>query len=320
MGLVIPFVFPFSDDICLDSALARIPKKTRLLVFKILELIRNLCSMQGNSVLYATSGILRGSGSSWRIYYTLIDNEPAILIARDTIAKMFGVSAMAVQKFIINYNFPTFEVTLQPANKRKLRTLTLLSTAVSYWKYLSKRRKLSHLPTRTDARWQKFMADCENLKYAEVLPEPEAVQDSDYLCTPDYDFEENISEEGVLFDCFFESIGMLSVVVDRQGKYWITPQSGLSVIDASTEWLDKEMKRSAKKNRVLRQRGFSGKYSQHLYKAERGNFCRVTTLSFEDWLTIWAYFALQKNQKALALLKLLAQKSLAELLKDKRLN
>ncbi|MFB2920341.1 hypothetical protein ACE1CB_18015 [Aerosakkonema sp. BLCC-F2] len=276
--------------------------------------------MQGNSVLYATSGLLRGGGSSWRIYYTFIDNQPAILIARGTIAKMFGVSAMAVQKFIINYKFPTFEVTLQPPNKSKLRTLTLLSTAVYYWKYLSKRKKLSHLSTRTDARWEKFMADCENFKYAELFPEPEAVQDSDYVCTPDYDFEEDMSEYGVLCDCFFESIGMLSVVVDRQGKYWISPQSGLSVIDASTEWLDKDLKLSAKKNRLLQQRGFSGRYCQLIYQTPHGHICCDTTLSFEDWLTIWGYFALQKNQKALALLKLLAQKPLAKLLKEKSHN
>lgn len=268
--------------------------------------------MQENSVLYVTSDILRGGGSSWRIYRAVIEKKPVVLIARDTIAKMFKVSVTEVQKFIISYNFPTFEARLKPANKSKQKTLTLLSTAVEYWKYLYKRKQLTHLHSRTDERWKKFMAYCETLKCAEASQEQEPIQVPEYNCTPNDNFE--LIQSSRLFECFIESVGILSVVVDRWGKYWISPQSGLSVINAPAEWLNKELQRSAKRNRILQQRGFSGKYYQHLCKAPHGHVCHLTTLSFEDWLTIWAYFALQKNQKALVLLKLLAQKDIMSFL------
>lgn len=281
------------------------------------EFNKNLCSKQVRSALYVTSSILRGGGSSWTIYNALIGDEPAILIARDTIAKMFGVSAIAVQKFIINSNLATFEATLLPQKKRKQMALTLLSTAVYYWKYLFRKGLLSHLPTRTDERWKKFMADCETLKSGEFLPDMQNfVPGAESSCKPCYDLE--LVESSTLLECPIESVGILDVVIDRHSQYWIPPQSGLSVIGVPLGWLDNELKLSAKKNRILQQRGFSGRYCHHLCQVPPGGLRYITTLPLEDWLAIWAYFALHQNEKALTLLKLLAQKSIQHFLSQIR--
>ncbi|OKH35711.1 hypothetical protein NIES2119_19635 [[Phormidium ambiguum] IAM M-71] len=282
------------------------------------ELNNSFGFMPEINFLNVTRSVLRGGGSSWRIYYASISGEIITLIARHTIAKMFEVSTTTVQKYIINYNLPILQVKLLAPNKRKQISLTLLSTAVHYWKHLYKTRQLSHLPKRTDESWKKFMADCENLNCQKILQQSNAIQNFD--CSNKLSKNCDSVQFGVLFDCLIESIGTLSVIVDLQHNYWITLHSGLSVIDASPEWLDKDLKFSPKKKRLLQQRGFSGKYEQHFYRNPHGHICCDTTLSFGDWLIIWAYFAFQKNQKSITLLKLLAQKSLTELVTNKKHN
>jgi hypothetical protein len=91
----------------------------------------------------------------------------------------------------------------------------------------------------------------------------------------------------------------LQVLILQSGEYYIEYREGLKCIQHNTNWL---MHYSPKKAKTLSALRISKDIVECRVRMEKG-FERVYSLSLQDWLSLWEYFANQKNRYAIALFK-----------------
>ncbi len=95
----------------------------------------------------------------------------------------------------------------------------------------------------------------------------------------------------------------LQVLILQSGEYHIEYREGLKCIQHNTNWL---IHYSPKKAKTLSALKISPDIVECQVRMEKG--CEsVYSLSIQDWLSLWEYFAKQKNRYAIALLKACAK-------------
>ncbi|MBD2200535.1 MULTISPECIES: hypothetical protein [Calothrix] len=95
----------------------------------------------------------------------------------------------------------------------------------------------------------------------------------------------------------------IQILVLQSGEYYIEYQEGLKCIQHHTNWL---VNYSPKKARTLSSLKISPDIVECQVRMQKG-FQSMYSLSIKDWLSLWEYFAKQKNRYAIALLKACAK-------------
>ncbi|WP_143598254.1 hypothetical protein [Tolypothrix sp. NIES-4075] len=244
---------------------------------------------------------LRWQQYSWTAY-KLTTGE--LVFSDRQMALAVGQSKKAAQDFVRNNNLNTILVQLP---NRTLMRANPLSTVAAYWKsllaldlitnssnlfnweeFLEWVEKSASKFLKSESPISKFKIDTQNLKTV-VSAQPIKLQLQDELVTSNQNLE-------------------LEVLVLFSGEYRISYQSGLAVIGTNLNWL-KALKNSPRKLRALENKGFSG-LSKLCYVHTSSCVREIETLSIDDWLTIWEYFANHNNTKASAVLKACAKESI----------
>jgi hypothetical protein len=106
----------------------------------------------------------------------------------------------------------------------------------------------------------------------------------------------------------------LEILRLNTGEFRVSLASTLEIIGNNQQWFE-TLNHSHSKLKRLRSKGFSGQiiicqieHKQRIYEVE--------TISFNDCLTIWEYFANKGNRQATAILKACARTSLVAHIKD----
>ncbi len=99
----------------------------------------------------------------------------------------------------------------------------------------------------------------------------------------------------------------LEVLVMPSGEYRIGYEEGLNCIQSNPNWL---LENSPKKARTLAKLNLSPCPVKCLVAVSEG-LKQIYTLSCDDWLSIWEYFANKGNRRATAILKACAKESIA---------
>lgn len=245
---------------------------------------------------------LRWQQYSWTAYKLPIGQ---LVFSDRQMALAVGQSKKAAQDFVHNNNLNTILVQLPNGTQMRANPL---STVAAYWKSLLKLGLITNFSNSFDweefLEWveksaskflktegcsiSKFKTDTQNLKTV-VSAQPIKLQLQDGLATSNQNLQ-------------------LEVLVLFSGEYRINYQSGLAVIGTNSNWL-KELKNSPRKLRSIENKGFSG-LSKFCYVHTSNGVQEIETLSIDDWLTIWEYFANHGNTKASAVLKACAKESL----------
>ncbi|GAB1544612.1 hypothetical protein NUACC21_72880 [Scytonema sp. NUACC21] len=214
-----------------------------------------------------------------------------------------GQSKKAAQDFVRSNNLNTILVQLP---NHTLMRANPLSTVVAYWKSLLELGLVTSCSNSFN--WEEFLEWVEQsaskfLK-SEICPISQFKTDTQNLRTV-------VSAQPIKLQLqgSYSTINLeLEVLAIFSGEYRISYQSGLAVIGTNPNWL-KELKNSPRKLRTLKNKGFSG-LSIFCYVHTPNGVQEMETLSIDDWLTIWEYFANHGNTKASAVLKACAKESL----------
>jgi hypothetical protein len=102
------------------------------------------------------------------------------------------------------------------------------------------------------------------------------------------------------------------------GEFRISLGSTLEVIGNNKHWIE-TLNYSQSKLKRLRHKGFSGEIITCQIQ-QQNLTSEIETISFNDCLTIWEYFANKCNRQATAILKACARKSLSTLVKEAFIN
>ncbi|KAB8313902.1 hypothetical protein SD81_040760 [Tolypothrix campylonemoides VB511288] len=214
-----------------------------------------------------------------------------------------GQSKEAALDFVRSNNLNTILVQLP---NRTLMKANPLSTVAAYWKSL---HQLGFTNCSNSFNWKEFLEWVEqsaskSLK-SELCPISKFKMDTQNLKTV-------VSAQPIklqLQNSYTSNQNLqLEVLALSSGEYRISHQSGLAVIGTNLNWL-KELKNSPRKLRTLENKGFTG-LSKFCYVHTPDGAQEIETLSLDDWLTIWEYFANHSNTKASAVLKACAKESI----------
>ncbi len=102
----------------------------------------------------------------------------------------------------------------------------------------------------------------------------------------------------------------LEVLILPDKEYRISFWAGLTIIGLFPNWLI-QLPNCANKLERLKKRGYSGLSKQCSIQTPEGSKI-VESLSLDDWLTIWEFFACRGNGKAAAILKACAKENIPQ--------
>lgn len=213
----------------------------------------------------------------------------------------------AAKEFVIKRNLNTVLVQLP---NHKLAYFNTLATVATYWKHLLASGEMPEsINSTTD--WENLIKALEdaslhpNIKLR-LLPR----LDENHEVSVKAREPVSISAQPLLLNLQMNSKATLrlEVLALSTGEYRISQLSGLAAVGAFSNWLS-ELNNSSRKLNALRKRGFEGKTVTCHIHTPTGRRTLVT-LSVDDWLTIWEYFANRGNTKATAILKACAKESI----------
>jgi hypothetical protein len=91
-----------------------------------------------------------------------------------------------------------------------------------------------------------------------------------------------------------------------KNKLYISVNEGLRLIGVDINWIPDDPK--DRRGIILKKINFSFDRKLFCYQIENsGKYIFVEAYSYQDWLTLWEYFAKRGNSRAMSVLKWLAQ-------------
>ncbi|QLE59789.1 hypothetical protein [Nostoc sp. TCL26-01] len=211
-------------------------------------------------------------------------------------ALMLGQSKTDVKNFVESNHLETISV--QIPSKVIIQGNTL-PTIAAYLQHLLKEDKLQqHRLSLSRCEWKeliKALSDNDLHNRKPLVPNPN-------FFTSNYQV---ISSQAIQIE--LENDITLEVLVMPSGEYRIGYEEGLNCIQSNPNWL---LENSPKKARTLTKLNLSPCPVKCLVAVSEG-FKQIYTLSCDDWLSIWEYFANKGNRRATAILKACAKESIA---------
>ena len=208
-------------------------------------------------------------------------------------ALLVGQAKQIVKDFVESNDLE--EITVQVFNG-ELTEVYPLSVAAFYLQKLLDEGKLnSHRLPLTRREWQELIKRLYN-------PEPgNAITPNPCFFTGDYRVE--IAKP---LQIELESNINLEVLVLQSGEYRINHSEGLKCIKSNPSWLTQH---SPVKAKIFSRLNLSPDNVECRVKTESG-VKSLYALSFQDWLSVWEYFANKGNRRATAVLKACARENI----------
>ena len=252
-----------------------------------LDIVRLSCLEMPKTVI----GYWHWKQYSWSVYE--LPNGMKVMSDRQ-MGLLVGQPKVNVSIFVQSNGLETIRVELP--NGKQTQVYPLSVAAIYLQKLLDKGLlKVHRLPLDND-EWQDVItALCNPVRDKAVTPNP-------YFFTGDY----RVTVAKALPIKLDNNIN-LEILVLRSGEYRIEHREGLKSISSNPGWL---VQYSPSKAKIFSRLKLSTDTVE----------CRVITdkeiksiyaLSFEDWLSVWEYFANKGNRQATAILKAWAKESIA---------
>jgi hypothetical protein len=229
----------------------------------------------------------RCHGQSWRAYQ--LPNGSKLMSDRQ-MAQLVGQPKNIVREFIESQNLERMDVRVD--NGKLVRTYPLSVAAVYLSTLLRDGNLDSHPLGISRGKWHSLIkALCKKEPGRGTMPNP---------CFFTGDYRVEIAHPLRLQ---LEANTSMQILVLQSGEYHIEYREGLKRIQHNTNWL---LNYSPKKARTLSSLKISQDIVECQVRMEEG-FQSMYSLSIQDWLSLWEYFANQKNRYAIALLKACAK-------------
>jgi hypothetical protein len=231
-------------------------------------------------------------GQSFMAYQ--LTNGQVVMSERQMTLQTAQKAQKEAQEFVTSHNLEAIRVVIP---NRSLINAYPLATVVAFWSYLN---SLQRLPEREKRLLSALLLEKPVREEPEQNKEVSVVELS------------QLSEQShpvKRIQLQLDKHMQLTVLLLPTEECRIEKTEGLIAIGASPTWL-LEMSSSPKKAESLRRKGFSGTTEICYYPTPEG-VAEVETLSFDDWLTVWEYFANRGNTRSTALLKAIALESLS---------
>jgi hypothetical protein len=180
---------------------------------------------------------------------------------------------------------------------RKIIQVYPLSVAANYLqKLLDDGDLLNHRLSLTYFKWQQVIRALRNSKLGKgITPNP-------YFFNGNY----RVISASPLQIQFDNNIN-LEVLVLKSGEYRIEHHEGLKCIKSNPNWLTHHSRVRAK---IMSKLSLSPDNVECLVNTESGT-ASIYALTFEDWLSLWEYFANRGNRRATSILKACALESIS---------
>ncbi|MDJ0733548.1 MAG: hypothetical protein QNJ47_05570 [Nostocaceae cyanobacterium] len=232
-------------------------------------------------------------GYSWAAYQ--LPNGLKVMSDRQ-MSLMVEQSKANVRNFVDAYNLET--ITVKTPNGMIIQAKTL-PTAAAYLQLLLESGNLQHHRLSLNQyEWKdliRTLSDNNLGKRKLLIPNPRFFEPNYRVVTAkpiEIEIVNNI---------------VVEVLVLPSGEYRIGYSEGLNCIKVNPNWL---LQDSHKKAKVFTRLKLSPLVVQCKVNTPSGTK-RIHTLSCEDWLSIWEYFAKKRNRQAIAMLKACAEESIA---------
>jgi hypothetical protein len=232
----------------------------------------------------------RCHGQSWRTYQ--LPNGAKLMSDRQ-MAQLVGQPKNIVREFIESQNLERIDVRVD--NGKLVRAYPLSVAAIYLSKLLNDGDLDKHPLGISRGEWHSLIKGlCKKESGQGSMPNP-------CFFTGNY----RVEIANLLRVKLSANINM-QILVLQSGEYHIEYREGLKRIQHNTNWL---LNYSSKKARTLSGLKISQDIVECQVKMEDG-FQSMYSLSIQDWLSLWEYFANQKNRYAIALLKACAKQGI----------